>query len=199
MTEIIKTRSATAAQKIADERGLAEGSYTITKVATAKYELVILPRAVMSDEPITPADHAADCEALVTTESTPGDGSNTDRLFKAIQEIADEKKPAKTKTVRVNRHWNDDGSLTLYVAGIKLRRIGGDEDEEIEDTEEFAETYLNKKYLKKTGGWVWGRTTQGHNWHTKRQKALRARIAAGQEAGEDVSALEAELAKIGGR
>ena len=164
-TETIKTRSATAAQKIADERGLAQGTYTITKIATAKYELVI----TIADEP-APAE-----------------------------------KPAKApKATKVNRHWNDDGSLTIYVGGVKVRRFGGEDneeasEEELEDTEAFVEKYLGRRFPKKTGGWVWGRTTQGHNWHTKRAKKLRADIEAGREAGQDVSELEAQLARLTGR
>ena len=162
-TETIKTRSATAAQKIADERGLADGTYTITKIATAKYELVI-------------------------TEPAPV--------------VAEKTKPV--RATRVNRHWNDDGSLTIYVGGVKVRRFGGEDneeasEEEIEDTEAFVESYLGRRFPKRTGGWVWGRTTQGHNWHTKRQKALRARILEAQEAGQDTTELQAELDRISGR
>lgn len=178
--EIIKTRSNKAALEIVAERGLTEGTYTIEKIATARYELRIAP-LVPATEELTPADHAADCEM-----------------------VAVEAKAKAPRATRVNRHWNDDGSLTLYVGGIKLRRLGGEgnedaSEEELEDTEAYAEKYLGRRFPKKAGGWVWGRTTQGHNWHTKRQKALRARILAAQEAGEDASELEAELARISGK
>lgn len=109
--------------------------------------------------------------------------------------------PKAARPQKVNRHYNDDGSLTIYVHGVKVRRIGGEDnqdasEEEIEDPDAFSERYLGRRFPKNTGGWIWGRTTQGHNWITKRQKALRARIADLEAAGQDTAEAAAELAKI---
>lgn len=86
--------------------------------------------------------------------------------------------PAPARAQRVDRHWNDDSSLTIYIDGRKVRRFGGDEnedasEEEIEDPEGAAERFLTRRHPKRAGGWVWGRTTHGHNWHTKKAKAAR--------------------------
>lgn len=121
-------------------------------------------------------------------------------------EITDEPaKPAKApKPQTIDRHWNDDGSLTVYEGGRKVRRFGGEDNEEaseaeMDDTEGFVETWLNRRHPKRAGGWVYGRTTHGHNWHTKKAKRLRAQILELSAAGKDTTALAAELAKIGGR
>lgn len=159
MTTYRSNKSAVAA---AEAAGFTADQVTITKLATAKYELV-LPEAPVADKPA--------------------------------------KAPKAPKAARINRHWNDDGSLTLYHMGLKLRRLGGEDneeasEEELEDTEGYAEKYLSRKFPKNSGGWVWGSTTQGHNWHTKRAKALRAQIAALAEAGKDTAELEAKLAQL---
>lgn len=136
MTTYRSNKSAVAA---AEAAGFTTDQVTITKLATAKYELVI---------------------------PTP------------VPEVLTETPTASAKPTRVDRHWNDDGSLTIYVSGIKVRRFGGEDNEEaseaeLEDTEAFVETYLNRKFPRRSGGWTWGRTTQGHNWHTKAAKIAR--------------------------
>lgn len=100
-----------------------------------------------------------------------------------------EKKAAPAKPTTVNLHWNDDGSLTCYAEGLKLFRLGGEENEEasedeIDDPEGAAEKRLNRRFKKATGGWKWGRTTHGHNWHTKKQKADRLKAEAAAAAAE---------------
>ncbi len=117
---------------------------------------------------------------------------------------AEETKPKKLRAQTIDRHWNDDGSLTIYENGRKVRRFGGEEneeasEEEIEDTESFVERWLNRRHPKKAGGWKYGRTTQGHNWHTKRQKMLRQRIADAEAAGQPTTELQAELDRLSSR
>lgn len=153
----INTRSNKAALEIATARGLAEGSFTITKIATAKYELAFEEKT---------AAEVLEGIANPTVFDVLGAALLAHAQLKAV--VA---KPAKAQ--KADRHWNDDGSLTVYIDGKKARRFGGDEneeasEEEIEDPEAAAEKYLSRKFTKKTGGWIWGRTTQGHNWKNKK-------------------------------
>lgn len=136
-------------------------------------------------------EYLAECQAKSAPEPDPAPVAN--------------EKPAKTpKATRVDRHINDDSSITVYIKGVKVRKFGGDEneeasEEEMEDVDAFIEKWLGRKFPKKTGGWVYGRTTQGHNWHTKRAKILRARIAELEAAGQDTTEVTAQLAKITGK
>lgn len=66
---------------------------------------------------------------------------------------------------RLNRHYNDDGSITLYAAGVKLIRLGGEEDGE--DAEEAAEKYA-RRWFGSGKPVVWGKTTHGHNWKNRK-------------------------------
>lgn len=193
MTTYRSRKSAVAA---AEAAGFTTDQVTITKLATAKYELV-LPEV---DKPAA--------ELLESIENpTVYDVLGTALLADAQLKEKSAKAP---KATRVNRHWNDDGSLTLYVGGIKLRRLGGEEneeasEEELEDPEAVAEKYLGRRFPKKAGGWVWGRTTQGHNWHTKRAKVLREQIAALLEQPttekniSTLAELETKLAQLRGK
>lgn len=179
----ITTRSNKSALTIAAERGLAEGTFTITKVATAKYELTF-------------EEKTSDDMTLSQIADKIGEGGEQ------VDHDSSVAKPAKpARTTRIDRHWNDDGSLTIYVKGAKFRRIGGEDNEdasedEIEDPEAAGERILNRNFPRSRGGWVYGRTTQGHNWHTKRAKMLRARLAELEAAGEDTTEVAAELARI---
>ena len=82
------------------------------------------------------------------------------------------------KGSRVNRHHNDDGSVTLYAKGIKIFRTASDQ--QIEDGE-VAEDYdadeAIEKFLKKWFGrkeYVFGKTTHGHCWKNKKRLAEEA-------------------------
>lgn len=158
-TETITTRSMKAAQAIVAERGLTPDQFGIVKLATAKYELTITEKSM-------PEKLLEMSNGITAALATPAPVAA---------------RPAKAQ--KIDRHWNDDGSLTVYVHGRKVRRFGGEDNEEaseaeMEDVEAFVETWLNRKFPKKSGGWRYGRTTQGHNWHTKRAKMLRLRAEA---------------------
>lgn len=80
------------------------------------------------------------------------------------------------KGVALNRHHNDDGSVTLYAKGVKVHRTASDQ--QIEDGE-VAEDYdadadLERFYSRwfGQGQRKFGKTTYGHNW--KRRAAAPA-------------------------
>jgi len=83
---------------------------------------------------------------------------------------------------RVNRHHNDDGSITLYANGLKIHRTASDED--IENglvAEDYDADEAIDKFLRRWFGhrpWLFGKTTHGHNWKTTKARREAAKAAA---------------------
>ena len=88
---------------------------------------------------------------------------------------------------RVDRHHNDDGSVTLYARGLKIFRTASDEDvERGEVAEDYDADEAIEKFLKKWFGgreWLLGRTTHGNFW--KKTKAKREAEAAALLAAQE--------------
>lgn len=106
------------------------------------------------------------------------------------QPLAKRIAPRATEVVmgtRVNRHYNDDGSVTLYAQGLKIFRTASDQD--VEDgvvAEDYDADEAIEKFLKKWFGakaWEFGKTTTGHNFkNTKKAKADATAQASEKEA-----------------
>lgn len=75
------------------------------------------------------------------------------------------------KGSRVDKHYNNDGSITLYVSSVKIFRTAGDneiENGEVSDeydAEEAADKFLRKWFGRKE--FTIGRVTHGHKWKKK--------------------------------
>lgn len=77
---------------------------------------------------------------------------------------------------RVNRHYNGDNSITLYANGVKIFRSAGDEQIEAgEVSEDYdAEAAVAKfctKWFGKGREPVFGKSTYGHNWKSRKAAA----------------------------
>jgi hypothetical protein len=77
------------------------------------------------------------------------------------------------KGSRINKHHNDDGSITLYAQGIKIFRTASDQDMEdglvSEDYDADAEVdKFVARWFAKGSTPVFGKTTYGHNWKSKK-------------------------------
>lgn len=68
---------------------------------------------------------------------------------------------------RINKHYNDDGSITLYAAGIKVHRTLATEGDDVEIDEDYDGEAEVEKFCKRWFGAAehkFGKTTHSHNW-----------------------------------
>jgi len=71
----------------------------------------------------------------------------------------------------LNRHYNDNGSITLYAKGIKVFKTLSTEGENAEADEDYDGDEAVEKFAKKWFGPMahkFGKTTYGHNWKSKK-------------------------------
>jgi len=78
------------------------------------------------------------------------------------------------KGTRVNRHFNNDGSIPVYGSGVKLVRTASDDDidngavAEDYDAEEAADRFIKRWFGKLPV--VLGKDTRGHKWKKRAKK-----------------------------
>lgn len=78
---------------------------------------------------------------------------------------------------RLNRHYNDDGSVTLYARGVKVFRTLATEGDDVEIDEDYDAEAEVEKFAHKWFGAaapVWGKTTHSHNWKNKKKEEAAA-------------------------
>lgn len=80
------------------------------------------------------------------------------------------------KGSRLNKHHNDDGSITLYARGVKIFRTASEAD--IENGEVSEDYDADAEVAKFVARWfpkgstpVYGKTTYGHNWKSTKKGA----------------------------
>lgn len=81
---------------------------------------------------------------------------------------------------RLNRHYNDDGSITVYAAGLKVFRTLGTEGDDAADESYDAEGEVEKFARRWFGSGkpvLFGKSTYGHNWKNKSKKAAAKKAA----------------------
>jgi hypothetical protein len=78
---------------------------------------------------------------------------------------------------RLNRHYNDDGSITVYAAGLKVFRTLPTEGDDAADEDYDAEGAVEKFARRWFGSGkpvLFGKSTYGHNWKNKKAAAKAA-------------------------
>ena len=79
---------------------------------------------------------------------------------------------------RINRHHNDDGSITLYSAGLKVLRTATDDQiENGEVAEDYDAEVVIERFLAKWFGKAdrkFGKVTHGNNWKNRKADAASA-------------------------
>lgn len=78
---------------------------------------------------------------------------------------------------RLNRHYNNDGSITLYAAGLKVFRTLPTEGDDAADEDYDGEGEVEKFARRWFGSGVtpvFGKSTHGHNWKNRKAEKKAA-------------------------